>query len=95
MVIEVGFDFVIEGEVAEKAAAQQSYDLKAISNGHGAFLFSQNQEETDLYRMSVGNIGPNINVIVRISYISECLSFSMTTRTIRFLLGAHCDILFH
>ncbi|TFG61743.1 MAG: hypothetical protein E4H36_09675, partial [Spirochaetales bacterium] len=58
----------ISGIMEEKEKAFETYD-KALADGNAAFLLDQ--EAQDILHISVGNIKPGQEVLVRISYISE------------------------
>ena len=58
----------ISGITEEKEKAFETYD-KALADGNAAFLLDQ--EAQDILHISVGNIKPGQEVLVRISYISE------------------------
>jgi len=60
-------DRVIEGSVDEKEKAFETYD-DAMSEGHGAFLLDQ--ERPNIFTASVGNLKPNTEVEVSITYVS-------------------------
>jgi len=70
--VQVGVDYVIEGTIAEKSTAKNSFD-NSIGQGHGAYLLSESAEESDLHKLSVGNIPPGSQVKITISYLSECI----------------------
>ncbi|CAG2240013.1 PARP2_3_4 [Mytilus edulis] len=56
------------GEVKEKEKAHKEYK-EAISKGHGAYLMDE--EEPDVFTVSVGNLPPQARVLIKITYISE------------------------
>ncbi|CAH2225278.1 poly [ADP-ribose] polymerase 4 [Pelobates cultripes] len=58
----------IVGEVKEKQQAHKEYRT-AISEGHGAYLMDQ--DDPDIFTVSVGNLPPNATVIIKITYITE------------------------
>ncbi|XP_036054400.1 protein mono-ADP-ribosyltransferase PARP4 [Onychomys torridus] len=58
----------IVGEIKEKEEAQQKY-REAISQGHGAYLMDQ--DTTDVFTVSVGNLPPRAKVLIKITYITE------------------------
>ncbi|XP_060075894.1 uncharacterized protein LOC132555562 [Ylistrum balloti] len=58
----------IVGEVKEKKAAHKEYK-EAISKGHGAYLMDE--EEPDVFTVSVGNLPPKSDVLIKITYITE------------------------
>nr|XP_039269914.1 protein mono-ADP-ribosyltransferase PARP4-like isoform X2 [Styela clava] len=56
------------GEVKEKEQAHKEYK-KAVSEGHGAYLMDE--EKSNVFSVSVGNIPPAARVIIKISYVAE------------------------
>ncbi|HYN01874.1 MAG TPA: VIT domain-containing protein, partial [Vicinamibacteria bacterium] len=69
----VGFDAVIDGRrvvghVEEKEKAFAEYD-EAMASGHGAYLLDQ--EQADVFTVSVGNVPPGKEVVLRITTVSE------------------------
>ncbi|XP_006879680.1 PREDICTED: poly [ADP-ribose] polymerase 4-like [Elephantulus edwardii] len=58
----------IVGEVKEREEADQEY-REAISQGHGAYLISQ--DTPDVFTVSVGNLPPKAQVLIKITYITE------------------------
>ncbi|XP_063286045.1 protein mono-ADP-ribosyltransferase PARP4 [Pelobates fuscus] len=58
----------IVGEVKEKQQAHKEYRT-AISEGHGAYLMDQ--DDPDIFTVSVGNLPANATVIIKITYITE------------------------
>ncbi|CAO2591090.1 Protein mono-ADP-ribosyltransferase PARP4, partial [Lemmus lemmus] len=58
----------IVGEIKEKEEAQQKY-REAVSQGHGAYLMDQ--DTPDVFTVSVGNLPPQANVLIKITYITE------------------------
>jgi hypothetical protein len=58
----------IVGRVKEKEKARREYK-EAVERGHGAFLMEQ--DEPNVFTVSVGNLPPRTVVIVRIAYVSE------------------------
>lgn len=59
---------VVEAEVQEKQQARQTY-VKATSEGKTAFLLER--EQSDIFQMTVGNIGAGETVKIEISYVAE------------------------
>uniref|UniRef100_UPI00398E7C2A protein mono-ADP-ribosyltransferase PARP4 isoform X2 n=1 Tax=Pristiophorus japonicus TaxID=55135 RepID=UPI00398E7C2A len=70
----------IIGQVKEKQQAHHEY-RKAIKQGHGAYLMDQ--AAADIFTISIGNLPPNANVIIKITYITE---LSVDCEYISFLL---------
>lgn len=60
----------IVGEVKEKETAHREY-REAISQGHGAYLMDQDEETPEVFTVSVGNLPPWCNVMIKITYVSE------------------------
>ncbi|XP_062507413.1 protein mono-ADP-ribosyltransferase PARP4-like isoform X2 [Corticium candelabrum] len=58
----------IIGEVKEKEQAHKEYK-EAISQGHGAYLMDE--ETPDVFTVSVGNLPPDANVLIKITYVAE------------------------
>lgn len=58
----------IVGKVKEKEKAQKEY-REAIESGHGAYLMDQ--ESPDVFTVSVGNIPPNTECMIKITYVNE------------------------
>jgi poly [ADP-ribose] polymerase len=58
----------IIGEVKEKEQAHREY-REAISKGHGAYLMDE--ETPDVFTVSVGNLPPDANVLIKITYVAE------------------------
>ncbi|EFA82859.1 type A von Willebrand factor domain-containing protein [Heterostelium album PN500] len=58
----------VVGEVKEKERAHREYK-QAISEGHGAYLMDE--EKPDVFTVSVGNIPPYSEVLIKITYITE------------------------
>ncbi len=71
---------LIKGEVEERHKAFVRYD-KAISEGHGGFLLDQ--EKPNIFVASVGNLNPDQEAVVNITYVAE-LPFA--DDSIRFML---------
>ncbi|MCA9522674.1 MAG: VWA domain-containing protein, partial [Myxococcales bacterium] len=65
--VEIGERRVI-GRVEEREAAFERYD-QAIADGDGAFLLDQ--DRPNIFTASVGNLKPNEEAVVRISYVAE------------------------
>lgn len=58
----------IVGEVKEKEQAHREYK-EAISKGHGAYLMDE--EEPDVFTVSVGNLPALARVLIKITYVAE------------------------
>eukprot|EP01132_Coremiostelium_polycephalum_P004671 gene4671-5836_t len=58
----------IVGEVKEKEKAHKEY-REAVSKGHGAYLMDE--EKPDVFTVSVGNLPPKANVVIKITYVTE------------------------
>ncbi|KAJ8026534.1 Poly [ADP-ribose] polymerase 4 [Holothuria leucospilota] len=58
----------IVGEVKEKETAHKEY-REAVSQGHGAYLMDE--ESADVFTVSVGNLPPSTEVIIKIIYVVE------------------------
>ncbi|XP_061196330.1 uncharacterized protein LOC133204592 [Saccostrea echinata] len=58
----------IIGEIKEKKTAHREY-REAISKGHGAYLMDE--EEPDIFTVSVGNLPPKSEVLIKVTYITE------------------------
>jgi len=65
--VQIG-DRLIKGEIEEREKAFEKYD-KAMTDGHGAFLLDQ--EETNIFVASVGNLMPGQEAVVSLSYVAE------------------------
>jgi hypothetical protein len=68
-----GFEAVIDGtlvvgEVHEREKAFEIYD-DAMEAGHGAFLLDE--ERSDVFQASVGNLPPGKEALVRLTYVTE------------------------
>jgi len=63
---------VIKGQCKEKEEAKDIYD-DAISEGHGAYLLEQ-EEDTNVFKVNVGNLAPGKEVNITITYAAELLS---------------------
>ncbi|XP_071492982.1 protein mono-ADP-ribosyltransferase PARP4-like [Diadema antillarum] len=68
-----GFEAYINGKhvvgvVKEKEEAKTSYQ-KAVREGHGAYLMEE--EASNIFSITVGNLPPGSSVIVRITYVTE------------------------
>ncbi|CAF1222119.1 unnamed protein product, partial [Didymodactylos carnosus] len=59
---------IIIGVVKEKEQAKKEY-REAIQQGHGAYLMDQEQPE--VFSVSVGNLPPNCEVVVKITYVCD------------------------
>jgi len=60
----------IVGEVKEKEQAHKEY-REAISQGHGAYLMDE--ETPDVFTVSVGNLPPGAQVLIKITYVTELM----------------------
>ncbi|KAL5017637.1 hypothetical protein ScPMuIL_007226 [Solemya velum] len=58
----------IIGQVKEKPQAHREYK-EAVKKGHGAYLMDE--EEPDVFSVSVGNLPPKSDVLIKITYVSE------------------------
>ncbi|KAK3587647.1 hypothetical protein CHS0354_032855 [Potamilus streckersoni] len=58
----------IVGQVKEKSKARKEYK-EAIDKGHGAYLMEE--ETPDVFSVSVGNLPPNSDVLIKITFITE------------------------
>ncbi len=56
------------GKVEEKEAAHKAYK-EAVSQGHGAYLLDE--EKPDVFSVSVGNLPPKADIVIKIKYITE------------------------
>jgi len=68
-----GFEAVVGGvhyvaEVKPREAAFRAYD-DALQEGHGAFLLDE--ERPDIFAVSVGNIPPGGEVLLKLTYVTE------------------------
>jgi hypothetical protein len=68
------------GQVEEREKAFQKYD-EAMAAGHGAYLLDQ--ERADVFTVSVGNVPPGKEVVLRITTVSE---LALEGDAIRFVL---------
>jgi Ca-activated chloride channel homolog len=59
---------LIKGEIEERDKAFEKYD-QAMTEGHGAVLLDQ--EDSNIFVSSVGNLMPGQEAVVSISYVSE------------------------
>ncbi|XP_068123023.1 protein mono-ADP-ribosyltransferase PARP4-like isoform X2 [Hyperolius riggenbachi] len=62
----------IVGKVKEKQEAHREY-RSAISEGHGAYLMDQ--DAPDVFTVSVGNLPAGATVIIKITYVTELVSY--------------------
>ncbi|CAF3197139.1 unnamed protein product [Rotaria socialis] len=60
----------IVAEIKEKKLAQQEY-THALAQGHGAYLFEQDEDSNDIFVVSVGALKPNTECRITISYVTE------------------------
>ena len=80
-----GFEATIDGRrvvgvVEEREKAFEKYD-QAMAAGHGAYLLDQ--ERPDVFTVSVGNVPPGKEVVLRITTVSE---LALEGDAIRFVL---------
>jgi Ca-activated chloride channel homolog len=80
-----GFEATIDdrhvvGQVEEREKAFEKYD-EAMAAGHGAYLLDQ--ERPDVFTVSVGNVPPGKEVVLRITTVSE---LALEGDAIRFVL---------
>ena len=71
MKVAVG-DRIVEAEIKEKEEAKRSYK-NAIQSGKGAYLAEKDQTQSDVFHFSIGNIRPNEEVVVHLSYVAEVI----------------------
>ncbi|CAG8577719.1 2510_t:CDS:2, partial [Diversispora eburnea] len=79
---EIDGDRKIKGIVHEAKEAAQKYK-EAISSGYGAYLLEE--ELSDIFQCSVGNLTPQQTVVIKITYVSE-LKHDSENERIRFVL---------
>ena len=60
----------IVGQIKEKQTAHREY-REAISKGHGAYLLDQDEISPDIFQVSIGNLPPEAEVIIKITYVTE------------------------
>ena len=70
-------DRIIQGEVKEREEAFETYD-DALMEGHGAFLLDQ--ERSNVFTASVGNLEPGQKVEIDISYVALAKHEGTSTR---------------
>ncbi|EGC32742.1 hypothetical protein DICPUDRAFT_155275 [Dictyostelium purpureum] len=58
----------IIGEVKEKEKAHREY-REAVAAGHGAYLMDE--DKPDVFTVSVGNLPPKCDVLIKITYVTE------------------------
>ena len=77
----------VVGKVKEKEQAHREYK-EAISQGHGAYLMDKEEKE-DVFTVSVGNLPPNAECIIKVSDASLlCMQLSRIIASLRcFLLS--------
>lgn len=68
---------IVEGRIEEKEKAFELYD-KALADGHNAQLMDE--ERPNIFTLSVGNIKPDGNVIIEITYITLLDSYNSEVR---------------
>jgi len=59
-------------KVKDKNEAQKNYE-DAIASGHGAYLSSWDDDQTDVYKISIGNVPPNEKIVITIKYVVELI----------------------
>ncbi|XP_065649889.1 protein mono-ADP-ribosyltransferase PARP4 isoform X11 [Hydra vulgaris] len=60
----------IVGKVKEKEQARKEYK-EAIQQGHGAYLMEEQEESPDVFTVTVGNLPPSSDVLIKITYVAE------------------------
>ncbi|RHZ82643.1 hypothetical protein Glove_106g24 [Diversispora epigaea] len=80
--VEIDGDRKIKGIVHEAKEAAQKYK-EAVASGYGAYLFEE--ELSDVFQCSVGNLTPQQTVVIKITYVSE-LKHDSEDERIRFVL---------
>ncbi|XP_071338341.1 protein mono-ADP-ribosyltransferase PARP4 isoform X2 [Trachinotus anak] len=60
----------VVGKVKEKETARKEYK-QAIEKGHGAYLMDQ--DAPDVFTISVGNLPPGANVLIKVTFVSELI----------------------
>ncbi|UJR35008.1 hypothetical protein I4U23_027784 [Adineta vaga] len=76
-------DREISAQLKEKQEAQQDYS-NALQQGHGAYLFEQDENSQDNFIINVGALPPSKECTIMISYVTE-LEFVQGS-TIRFVI---------
>ena len=71
MIVKVG-DRTIKASAGEKEAAKKVFN-DAKNAGHGAYLARINDDQPDVYSLSLGNVRAGETVVVSISYVTEVL----------------------
>ncbi|CAF4524134.1 unnamed protein product [Rotaria magnacalcarata] len=85
-VARIDDDREIVAEIKEKKLAQQEY-THALAQGHGAYLFEQNEDSNDIFIVSVGALKPRSQCRITISYVTELdLLHCNEKPTIRFVI---------
>ncbi|RHZ61182.1 hypothetical protein Glove_349g87 [Diversispora epigaea] len=79
---EIDGDKKIKGIVHEAKEAAQKYE-EAVASGHGAYLLEE--QLSDIFQCSVGNLTPQQTVVIKITYVSE-LKHDSESERIRFVL---------
>ncbi|RHZ61188.1 hypothetical protein Glove_349g88 [Diversispora epigaea] len=79
---EIDGDKKIRGIVHEAKEAAQKYE-EAVASGHGAYLLEE--QLSDIFQCSVGNLTPQQTVVIKITYVSE-LKHDSESERIRFVL---------
>ncbi|CAF3586971.1 unnamed protein product [Rotaria sp. Silwood1] len=76
----------IVAELKEKKTAQKEY-TEALAQGHGAYLFEQDEASNDIFVVSVGALQPGSECCITISYVSELDLLHFDEKpTIRFVI---------
>ncbi|CAF3818438.1 unnamed protein product [Rotaria sp. Silwood1] len=76
----------IVAELKEKKIAQQEY-TQALAQGHGAYLFEQDESSNDIFIVNVGALKSGSECCITISYVSELdLLHCDEKPTIRFVI---------
>ncbi|XP_006001347.1 von Willebrand factor A domain-containing protein 5A isoform X2 [Latimeria chalumnae] len=71
------FEAMVDGkkivaEIQERQQARDTYD-DAISSGEEAFLLEEDESSSDIFTCSIGNLPPNQEAAVSISFVKELL----------------------
>ena len=77
-------DKKVVGRVKEKEVARKEYKA-AVEAGHGAYLMDESVESPDVFTVSVGNLPPKCDVVIRITYVLE-LRVNTGRRAIEFVI---------
>ncbi|CUG89283.1 poly (ADP-ribose) polymerase, putative, partial [Bodo saltans] len=79
-------DKKIVGKVKEKEEARKEYKA-AVERGDGAYLLDESEETPDVFTVSVGNLPPKTDVVIRITYVLE-LRVHPALQAIEFIIPA-------